>query len=346
MKRSVAILLSSAMALSIYSSMPALTSAAASSQSAVQSTGQIVAGVNLRDKPSLSGKVIGSLKKGTPVQILEQSNSYFYKVKDAAGKVGYVSAAPKYITINGTASAPGSAETKQSGRIIYGVNLRTAPSTSGEIITMLKKGTGVTILEQTNKSFYKVKSENGLTGYVSSSSKYIELAKGGASQGNGGSSAPAPQPSIPANIKQQVDKVIQTGKQYMGTPYEFGSNRNTTATFDCSDFVKHIYKKALGITLPSDSRKQGAWIKENSQPVYRISDLKAGDLVFFMSYKGSSASAYAGIDRDKERITHVAMYIGDGQLLHTYSVKSGGVRIDKFDGSWERRFLYGGSVLK
>ncbi|GAA0137353.1 hypothetical protein YSY43_41940 [Paenibacillus sp. YSY-4.3] len=346
MKRSVAILLSSAIALSIYSSMPALTSAAASSQSAVQTTGQIVAGVNMRDKPSTSGKVIGLLKKGTAVQVLEESNSYFYKVKDAGGNVGYVSSAPKYITVNGKASAPGSSETKQSGRVIYGVNLRKAPSTSGQIITMLKKGTNVTILEQTNNSFYKVKSENGLTGYVSSSSKYIELTKGGASQGNGGASAPAPQPSVPANIKEQVDKVIKTGKKYLGTPYEYGSNRNTTATFDCSDFIKHIYKEALGITLPSDSRKQGAWVKENSKPVYRISDLKAGDLVFFMSYKGSSASAYAGVNRDKERITHVAMYIGNGQLLQTYSVKSGGVRIDKFDGSWEHRFLYGGSVLQ
>ncbi|MNJ67218.1 putative endopeptidase p60 precursor [compost metagenome] len=132
----------------------------------------------------------------------------------------------------------------------------------------------------------------------------------------------------------------------MGTPYEFGSNRKTTATFDCSDFVKHIYKEALGINLPSDSRKQGAWIKENSRAVYNTSELKAGDLVFFMSYKGSSASAYAGINKASERITHVAMYIGNGQLLQTYSVKSGGVRIDKLSGSWEKRFLFGGSVLK
>ncbi|MNJ57643.1 hypothetical protein D3C77_532410 [compost metagenome] len=65
-----------------------------------------------------------------------------------------------------------------------------------------------------------------------------------------------------------------------------------------------------------------------------------------MSYKGSSAAAYKGINKNSQRITHVAMYIGDGKLLHTYSVKSGGVRIDQFDGSWEHRFLFGGSVLK
>lgn len=343
MKRSVAILLSSIMALSIYSAMPTAASAAASQQSAVQ-TGVIAGGVNLRDKPSMSGRVIGFLKKGTAVQVLDQSNSYFYKVKDAAGNTGYVSSAPKYITVQGASADQGSSSAEWSGQVIYGVNLRSQPSTSGSIITMLKKGTRVTILEEANKSFYKVKTSEGLTGYVSSSSKYMKTSKGAGSIN--GESSPAPNPSVPESIKEQVDKVIRTGKKYMGTPYEFGSNRNTTATFDCSDFVKHIYKEALGITLPSDSRKQGAWIKENSEPVYRISDLKAGDLVFFMSYKGSSASAYEGIDKNSERITHVALYIGDGQLLQTYSVKSGGVRIDKLDGSWERRFLFGGSVLR
>ncbi|WP_019637577.1 C40 family peptidase [Paenibacillus fonticola] len=267
MKRSLALLLTGAMALSIYSAMPATMSAAASQQAVVKS-GSIVAGVNFRDKPSLSGKVIGFLKKGTAVQVLDQSNKYFYKVKNTDGKIGYVSAAPKYIKVSGKTTAS-----------------------------------------------------------------------------NGGTPS-APDVSLPADIKKQVDKVIQTGKQYMGTPYEFGSNRKTTATFDCSDFVKHIYNKALGINLPSDSRKQGAWIKDNSKAVYKKSDLKAGDLVFFMSYKGSSAAAYKGINKNSQRITHVAMYIGDGKLLHTYSVKSGGVRIDQFDGSWEHRFLFGGSVLK
>ncbi|AZK46158.1 SH3 domain-containing C40 family peptidase [Paenibacillus lentus] len=341
MKRSVAILLSSAMALSIYSAMPAATSVAATQQSAVQ-TGIIVGGVNLRDKPSVSGKVIGFLKKGTAVEVLEKSNGYFYKVKNAEGKTGYVSSASKYISVQGAATTPEVSSSQWNGRVIYGVNLRSLPSTSGKVIKMLKKGTRVTILEQSNSSFYKVKTDEGLTGYVSSSSKYIQRD---ASQG-GGNSSPAPQPTLPANVNKQVDQVIQTGKKYLGTPYEYGSNRRTTATFDCSDFVKHIYKEALGITLPSDSRKQGAWIKENSQAVHRISDLKAGDLVFFMSYRGSSASAYAGVNKNSARITHVAMYIGNGQIMHTYSVKSGGVRIDKLSGSWEHRFLFGGSVLR
>ncbi|MNE81986.1 hypothetical protein D3C80_1786740 [compost metagenome] len=68
--------------------------------------------------------------------------------------------------------------------------------------------------------------------------------------------------------------------------------------------------------------------------------------MFFMDYKGSSASAYAGKDRFGERITHVAMYLGDGKILHTYSVSSGGVRVDNLSASWTNRFLYGGSVIR
>ncbi|MNE34540.1 hypothetical protein D3C80_1282670 [compost metagenome] len=60
-----------------------------------------------------------------------------------------------------------------------------------------------------------------------------------------------------------------------------------------------------------------------------------------MSYKGSSASAYAGVNKNTEKITHVALYLGNGQLLHTYSNKSGGVRIDTLSNSWEHRFLFG-----
>ncbi|MNI62875.1 NlpC/P60 family protein [compost metagenome] len=100
------------------------------------------------------------------------------------------------------------------------------------------------------------------------------------------------------------------------------------------------------MTLPADSRQQGTWVKENSTAVTDLSGLKRGDLMFFMDYKGSSASAYAGIDKSTARITHVGIYLGDNKILHTYSVSSGGVRVDNLSASWMNRFLYGGSVVR
>ncbi|MCU6712005.1 C40 family peptidase [Paenibacillus sp. J5C_2022] len=144
----------------------------------------------------------------------------------------------------------------------------------------------------------------------------------------------------------KIERTIQLGGKYLGTPYEFGSNRNTTTTFDCSDFVKHIFKKAAGKTIPGSSRTQAAYVKKYSTPKTSWSSLKRGDLVFFMSYKGSSKSSYTKLNKSKQTVTHVALYLGNGRILHTYSKKSGGVRVDSVKGTqWEYRMIFGGSVL-
>jgi len=156
--------------------------------------------------------------------------------------------------------------------------------------------------------------------------------------------APKPAPT-PGN--HRVEKIIDTGMGYWGTPYEFGSDRSNTSTFDCSDFVRHIFKEAANITLPSDSRKQGSYVQDLRNDVNRISELKRGDLMFFMSYQGSDSKDYAGINKSKQRITHVGIYLGAGEILHTYSEDSGGVRTNLMtDSAWEHRFLFGGSALE
>ncbi|MFC4597154.1 C40 family peptidase [Cohnella hongkongensis] len=143
-----------------------------------------------------------------------------------------------------------------------------------------------------------------------------------------------------------IEKVIEEGMTYIGTPYLFGSNRSTTETFDCSDFVRWIYKEQTDLVLPPDSRQQGAFVKRLGTDTSDWRSLKRGDLMFFMDYKGSTAAAYRGVDRTSERITHVALYLGNGKILHTYSNASGGVHVESFAGSqWEHRFLFGGSVL-
>lgn len=343
MKRSIAVLAMSAVLLSSYTSIPRQVSAAAQSVQSVLK-GHIENGVNLRDKPSLSGNVVGFLKKGTDVMILERSSDYFYKVKSQDGATGYVSASEKYISVGQAATTPNGGGQGTAGVVVFGVNLRDQPSTSGKILGMLSKGTNVTVLERSNDYFYKVVTEKGKTGYVSTSDKYLEIS--GKVAGPSPAPAPTPKPELPSSLQAKVDLVIKAGKKYLGTPYEYGSDRNTTTTFDCSDFVRQAYRDALGIVLPADSRKQGTWIRDNGTAVYDTGSLKAGDLVFFMEYRGSKASSYQNIDPNNQRITHVSIYLGNGQMLHTYSSSSGGVRIDKLDGSWKYRFLYGGSVLK
>ncbi|MBW4083753.1 SH3 domain-containing protein [Paenibacillus sp. S150] len=330
-----------AVSLGVFNPQQVQAASVSSNASIAASTGQtgvIVASVRLRTAPSTNGQVLKYLDKGDQVVILEETNSYWYKVRTANGDVGYTSRGTQYISVN---AAPAT----QTAVIQSTVRLRETPSTSGQVMGYLYKGDQVTILEQTNSYWYKVRTAKGNVGYTSASDQYISTG--------GGTAAPAPVPApaptpVPANPSQSavIESVIAAGMGYLGTPYEYGSSRSDTSTFDCSDFIRQIFLDAANLKLPADSRQQGDWIKQNSSVVTDISALKRGDIMFFMDYKGSSASAYAGVDKSTARITHVAMYLGDGQLLQTYSVASGGVRVDNLSASWMNRFLYGGSVIR
>ncbi|GIP31058.1 SH3 domain-containing C40 family peptidase [Paenibacillus sp. J2TS4] len=228
-------------------------------------------------------------------------------------------------------------------KVVNSVNFRTQPNVNSNQIRSLKTGETLDIIGQPNSYWYQVKDKNGKTGYVSSSSKYVSVVNQPAS--NGGSiSANAATPSASSSAK--VEKIISTGMKYLGTPYEFGSNRNSTKTFDCSDFVRRAFIEGVGVTLPSDSRKQADYVKKKGNTTTNWRNLKRGDLMFFMDYKGSTASSYKGINKSKQRISHVGIYLGNGKILHTYSKKSGGVRVDSIAGKhWEHRFVFGGSAL-
>ncbi|GAB6992412.1 C40 family peptidase [Paenibacillus pini] len=234
-----------------------------------------------------------------------------------------------------------------TGIIQSTVKLRDKPSMASNVVAYLKNGDRVQIMEKSTAYFYKIKTSTGKIGYTSVSDQYIKVNQGSGSVTTPDTNTEPPVTTVPpiqSNTSKDIENVIKIGMNYLGTPYEYGSDRNTTTTFDCSDFIRQIYKEGAGITLPSDSRKQGTWIKENSKAVSDTSKLKRGDLVFFMSYKGSNASSYQGINKLNQTITHVALYLGDNKLLHTYSIASGGVKVTDFSDSWKNRFMYGGSV--
>ena len=129
--------------------------------------------------------------------------------------------------------------------------------------------------------------------------------------------------------QSKADKVINTGKKYLGTPYKFGASKNTTRVFDCSSFVQRVYKQAIGKSLPRDSRSQSKVGTKVSK-----SSLKKGDLVFFKASTKTKST----------RITHVAIYAGNNKLLHTYGKP--GVTFTNFKGtSWEKRFVTARRVM-
>lgn len=113
--------------------------------------------------------------------------------------------------------------------------------------------------------------------------------------------------------------------RYLGTPYVFNSSPYQTETFDCSSFMQHIFKRN-GITLPRNSRQQ--YQAGINVPYLNI---QRGDLLFFTTPQRMNRK---GI----ERIGHVAIYIGQGRMLHT-SRNAGKVCVVQFDGDWKERFI-------
>ncbi|GAB6990060.1 C40 family peptidase [Paenibacillus pini] len=123
-------------------------------------------------------------------------------------------------------------------------------------------------------------------------------------------------------------QVVNYGKNFMGVPYKFGASTSTTKVFDCSSFTKYIFKK-YGVTLPRTSAAQSKVGVAVSK-----ANLQTGDLVFFSS--GSRANG--------KNVTHVAVYAGNGKILHTYG--SPGVTISNLNsGNWKKTYLKARRVL-
>jgi peptidoglycan DL-endopeptidase CwlO len=116
-------------------------------------------------------------------------------------------------------------------------------------------------------------------------------AEAAADAGSGGvGTSPIPPPPAP---NANVAAVLQAAYSVIGTPYQYGGTSPETG-FDCSGFTMWAWAHA-GVYLPHSSASQYA-----SLPHVAQSDLQAGDLLFFYS-----------------PISHVGMYVGGGQMIHS-----------------------------
>ena len=128
-----------------------------------------------------------------------------------------------------------------------------------------------------------------------------------------------PQKAEAAYSVTKANAIIALGKKFTGTRYVFGASTSTTRAFDCSSFTKYVYARH-GITLPRSSAQQASKGKFVAR-----SQLKKGDLVFF-----STASS-------KGKIAHVAIYAGNGRLLH--SIPKSGVTTSSLNSSfWSKHY--------
>lgn len=112
-----------------------------------------------------------------------------------------------------------------------------------------------------------------------------------------GSGGPASQ----AVVSATRTAVVAYAKQFLGNPYVYGGTSLTDGA-DCSGFVQQVFKN-FGISTGRSSRDQADKVREISQ-----SELQPGDLLFYAS---------------GNYINHVAIYIGDGKVIHASNPTTG-----------------------
>lgn len=198
------------------------------------------------------------------------------------------------------------------------VNIRSGAGTSYSVLGQAEEGTMYAIIGKTGnwyKTYYKNKTAYLYASYAS----VFTLEK----------------------EENAVESVIEEGYKLLGIPYVYGAVRLhdgngrllggfTAQKFDCSSLIQYIFYKGANELLGVHTRAQvlqGKHVKK--------SDLRRGDCIFFTNEQRQ-------YNKGLERVGHVALYLGDGYILHTASDYA---RIEKISNKrWSfyieaRRFL-------
>ena len=116
----------------------------------------------------------------------------------------------------------------------------------------------------------------------------------------------------------KMQEVIINALSLTGIKYKYGGSSPETG-FDCSGFVRYVFRNAANLTLPPTARaisQIGKTVKKD--------ELQPGDLVFFNTLKSA--------------FSHVGIYIGDNKFIHAPRTGAN-VRVESLQQSyWASRF--------
>ena len=243
--------------------------------------------LNIRSEPREDGDIIGKMTSKSAGEILETSeDGKWYKIK--SGPVtGYVSA--DYI-LTGQAAKDEALQVAELMAIVSTdrLNAREQPTQDSKIWTQISNNERYPVTEQLDGWVgIEVSAAYVSTDYVDVRYALPEAVKFSPLDGN----------------QSLRNKMVNYGLQFVGNRYVWGGNDPHTGA-DCSGFVKYVYSHVAGITLPRTSREQA----RQGTPI-KSSQMRPGDLIFYANGGGT--------------VNHVAMYIGNGQIVHAASRRSG-----------------------
>lgn len=290
--------------------------------------------LNVRDKASeRDGKIIAKLPSNAGCDILETTDDGWYKIR--SGKItGYVKS--EYI-LTGQQAEDKAMQVAKLMAIANtdGVNVRSEPNTESRIWTQIASSEKFLVASQQDgwveielddstafisSDYVDVKyglneaipytpvveapaKGNGSTGSSKpSGGTTSKPGKGGSSKPSGGSANDGAAGSSAGSVSSKRAQIANYAVQFVGNPYVWGGTSLTNGA-DCSGFTMSVMAH-FGVSLPHSSSAQAGCGKS-----IKSSQMRPGDLVF---YSGSGGG-----------INHVALYIGNGQVVHASSKRTG-----------------------
>lgn len=249
---------------------------------------QVEGHLNVRAEADIGGKLVGKMTNNAACEVMDIVGEWAH-IK--SGEVeGY--AHTDYLMLGVPAMAKArEIATVQAKSTESGLRVRTEPNTDCEILTTMGAGETLPVIEVL-EGWIKV-SVDDEEGYISDEYAKVEEELSTA--------CTMTELLYGEGVSDVRVELCQFAKQYIGNRYVWGGSSLTKGT-DCSGFTMTVLGK-YGIKLPHSAASQSKMGSGVS-----LAEARPGDLVFYA--KGS-------------RVNHVAIYIGNGQVVHASNPREG-----------------------
>lgn len=244
--------------------------------------------LNIRQEASTDSEVVGILTNHNACELLEDAGDW-YKV--TSGKVtGYVS--KQYLVTGDEAESIAEQEIKTVATVnTETLNVRAEKSTEAAVLSQVGNSEAFTV-NSVADGWGEISVDDSV-GYISQD--YVTLAQALPT------AKTIEQVKYGDGVSDVRASVVSYALQFVGNRYVWGGTSLENG-IDCSGFTMRILGK-YGVSLPHSSKAQPSCGTKIS-----ASDAKPGDLFFY----GSGRS-----------ISHVAIYIGNGQIVHASNKRDG-----------------------
>ena len=267
--------------------------------------------LNIRQEPKEDGKIIGKMTSKSAGEILETTeDGKWYKIKSGP--------------VTGQAAKD---EALQEAKLMAIVstdrlNARTEPTTDAPIWTQISNSERYNVLSQQDgwveieldtTSAYVATEYVDVRYALNEAIEFTPMEESSGSSGGKGSSGTGSSGSkggsSSGTTSSKRTQIANYATQFLGNPYVWGGTSLTNGA-DCSGFTMAVMSH-FGVSLPHHSGSQASCGRAISS-----SEKRPGDLIFYTDSSGT--------------INHVALYIGNGQVVHA-SNPSSGIKISNWN---------------